>query len=186
MICCAGSRHSALSSLTGDSPPASSALSVEILLAANTTFRPYKPLVQHRTIQGTHPACMISRHFARKSSGTHQGSPAVFGQPDENSDCAICAPELCVIALIVELYHNTPLIASPQNAELPVPVRQSKRRNPDGSRRSKARYPLTAQSAALAFSARAVKAAGSWMASSESIFRFISTPLSFRPCMKVE
>ena len=40
--------------------------------------------------------------------------------------------------------------------------------------------------AALAFSHRAVKALGSWIASSESILRFMSTPASFRPCMKVE
>ena len=40
--------------------------------------------------------------------------------------------------------------------------------------------------ATLAFSVRAVKAAGSWMAISESIFRFISMPASFSPCMKVE
>ena len=40
--------------------------------------------------------------------------------------------------------------------------------------------------AALAISHRAVKAAASWIAISESILRFISTPASFRPCMKVE
>ncbi len=43
-------------------------------------------------------------------------------------------------------------------------------------------YALTA----LAISHRAVKAAGSWIAVSESILRFMSTPAIFRPCMKVE
>ena len=38
----------------------------------------------------------------------------------------------------------------------------------------------------FARSQRAVKAAGSWIAVSESILRFMSTPASFRPCMKVE
>ena len=40
--------------------------------------------------------------------------------------------------------------------------------------------------AAFAFSHRAVKAAGSWMAVSLSILRFMSMPASFRPCIKVE
>ena len=40
--------------------------------------------------------------------------------------------------------------------------------------------------AAFAFSHRAVKAAGSWIAVSDSILRFMSIPASFRPCMKVE
>src|SRR5699024_7151071 len=40
--------------------------------------------------------------------------------------------------------------------------------------------------AAFAVSHRAVKAASSWMAISESIFRFIATPAFFRPFIKVE
>ena len=40
--------------------------------------------------------------------------------------------------------------------------------------------------AALAFSTRAVKAAGSLIAVSESIFRFMLMPASFRPCMNWE
>ena len=39
---------------------------------------------------------------------------------------------------------------------------------------------------AFAFSHSAVKAAGSWIAVSDSILRFMSIPASFRPCMKVE
>ena len=38
----------------------------------------------------------------------------------------------------------------------------------------------------FARSHRAVKAAGSWIAVSESILRFISIPASFRPCMNLE
>ena len=38
----------------------------------------------------------------------------------------------------------------------------------------------------LAISQRAVNAAGSWMAVSDSILRFMSTPASFRPCMNFE
>ena len=40
--------------------------------------------------------------------------------------------------------------------------------------------------AAFACSHRAVNAAGSWIAVSESILRFMSMPASFRPCIKVE
>ena len=41
-------------------------------------------------------------------------------------------------------------------------------------------------SLALAMSHRAVNATASLMAISDSILRLISTPASFRPCMKVE
>ena len=59
------------------------------------------PLRQHRTIHGTHLACIIFRHIVQKSSAIHQVLPAVFDQSDENSACAICAPELCGIALSI-------------------------------------------------------------------------------------
>jgi|GEM_PF-4573907 len=54
---------------------------------------------QHRTSSGTHLACISFLHIARKSSAIHQVFPAVFRRSEENSDCAICAPELCGIAL---------------------------------------------------------------------------------------
>ena len=43
-----------------------------------------------------------------------------------------------------------------------------------------------ALTAFFAVSHRAVKAAGSWIAVSESILRFMSMPAIFRPCMKLE
>ena len=58
-----------------------------------------KDLRQHRIIRGTHLACIIFRHIARKSWPIQEVFPAIFRQSDENSDCAICAPELCGIAL---------------------------------------------------------------------------------------
>ncbi len=39
------------------------------------------------------------RHIARKSWTIQEVFPAIFRQSDENSDCAICAPELCGVAL---------------------------------------------------------------------------------------
>ncbi|MBR3555568.1 MAG: hypothetical protein IKN89_06625, partial [Oscillospiraceae bacterium] len=48
---------------------------------------------------GTHPACIMFRHIARKSWPIQEVFPTIFRQSDENSDCAICAPELCGIAL---------------------------------------------------------------------------------------
>ena len=51
---------------------------------------------------GTHLACRIFRHIAQKSSAIHKVFPQIFGQSDENSDCAICAPELCGVALITK------------------------------------------------------------------------------------
>ena len=54
---------------------------------------------KYRIIPGTHLACIIFRHIARKPWQIQQVFPAVFRQSDENSDCAICAPGLCGIAL---------------------------------------------------------------------------------------
>ena len=62
-----------------------------------------KELRQYRIIPGTHLACIIFRHIARKPWLIQQVFPAVFRRSDENSDCAICAPELCGIALNVLL-----------------------------------------------------------------------------------
>ena len=45
---------------------------------------------------------------------------------------------------------------------------------------------LSYLAAFFARSQRAVKAAGSWIAVSESILRFMSRPASFRPCINVE
>jgi hypothetical protein len=39
------------------------------------------------------------RHIVRKFWPIQEVFPAIFSQSDENSDCAICAPELCGIAL---------------------------------------------------------------------------------------
>ncbi len=62
-----------------------------------------KCLEQHRIIHGTHLACILFRHIAQKSSVIRQVLPAFFGQSAEKSDCAICAPELCGIALEVQI-----------------------------------------------------------------------------------
>ncbi|MBR3556795.1 MAG: hypothetical protein IKN89_12860, partial [Oscillospiraceae bacterium] len=43
-------------------------------------------------VHGTHPACIMFRHIARKSWPIQEVFPAIFRQSDENSDCAICAP----------------------------------------------------------------------------------------------
>jgi len=59
-------------------------------------------LRQHRTIHGTHLACIMFRQLAQKSSAIHKVLPAVFEQSDENSDCVICAPELCGVALSIK------------------------------------------------------------------------------------
>ena len=56
-------------------------------------------LRQYRTILGTHLACIMFRHIARKSWPIQEVFPAIFRQSDENSDCAIYAPELCGVAL---------------------------------------------------------------------------------------
>ncbi|MBR3555516.1 MAG: hypothetical protein IKN89_06360, partial [Oscillospiraceae bacterium] len=46
-----------------------------------------------------HLACIMFRHIARKSWPIQEVFPAIFRQSDENSDCAIYAPELCGVAL---------------------------------------------------------------------------------------
>ncbi|MBR3555268.1 MAG: hypothetical protein IKN89_05100, partial [Oscillospiraceae bacterium] len=56
-----------------------------------------------------HLACIMFRHIARKSWPIQEVFPAIFRQSDENSDCAIYAPELCGVAFIEFEYniHNT-------------------------------------------------------------------------------
>ena len=62
-----------------------------------------------------------------------------------------------------------------------VPRAPQKTQRPAGTERC-----AYVQLAFLAMSHRAVNATASLMAISDSILRLISTPASFRPCMKVE
>ena len=67
-------------------------------------------LRQYRTILGTHLACIMFRHIVRKSWPIQEVFPAIFRQSDENSDCAIYAPELCGVALKCSIIgHIRPL-----------------------------------------------------------------------------
>ena len=56
-------------------------------------------LRQHRTIRRTHLACRIVRHMSQNSLTMRQHGLQNFVLSDENSDRAICARELCGVAL---------------------------------------------------------------------------------------
>ena len=56
-------------------------------------------LGQHRTIRRTHLACIIVRHMPQNPLTMRQHGLRNFVPSDENSDCAICARELCGVSL---------------------------------------------------------------------------------------
>ncbi len=87
----------------------------------------------------------------------------------------------CYRIISVIRYHNAALYAMQALSEQFAAKRKKAPRPAVGERIFRSDH-----FAALAFSHRAVKAAGSWIAVSDSILRFMSMPASFRPCMKVE